>query len=134
MNQLTHITQLVKYLVVYWKEIPKSCVFCFPTASAHIAPDVRLLKYMVTRPLYNTIMINYIYYVQIDPYYRTGIEFDYHLESKTRILFFCFLAFSIHIASRCQTFKINGHEASVWYKNDDLHILSTNGFIILPNW
>ena len=90
------------------------CFFAFQPLLHILHPDIRLFKYVVTRPLYNTIMMTYIYYVQIDQYYPTGKEFDFNLESKTRILLlFCFLAFSIHTASRCQTYKINSHKASV---------------------
>ena len=79
---------------------------------------------MVMWPLCNTIVMPYIYYEQIDPYYIHGNVFGYTIKEGTRIWrFFGFPAFAAHVALRCPTFEINGHGASVGYYYDGVHIL-----------
>ena len=69
---------------------------------------------MVMRPLCDTIMMEYIYYEQLDPYYLSGKVFGFTNKEEIQICrYFGFPAFRTSVASRCPTFEINGHEAFV---------------------
>ena len=78
---------------------------------------------MVMRPLWDMIMVQYIYDKQIDPFCPTGNVFGYNNKGETRIWrIFVFPALTAHVALRRPTFEINGHGASVWYHWYTIHI------------
>ena len=69
---------------------------------------------MVIKLLCATVMMQYIYYEQMDPYYLSGKVFGFTNKEVTRIRHYLgFPGFRTNVASRCPTFKINGHEAFV---------------------
>ena len=85
----------------------------------------RLLKQMVMRLLCNTNMMYYILCEQIYPSNLFGNVFSYiHKEKKLKFVDFCVLTIlCAQVASRCHIFKINGHEASMQYQYNVLHIV-----------
>ena len=62
-------------------------------------------------------MMNYIVCEQIDPYDLSGNLFGYNHKEKNKFVDFRLLT------QDALTFEINGHEASVWYQYDELHIM-----------
>ena len=66
---------------------------------------------MVTRPLCDTNMMDYIKCEQIDPYNLTSNVFGYNKMKKLKCLNFCLLTSSCtHVAPNAPTLEINGHE------------------------
>ena len=60
---------------------------------------------------------------QIHPYDLSGNVFGYNLNAKnSNLSIFAWLpAYALHVKPDAQTFDINGHEAFVWPKCDELH-------------
>ena len=76
----------------------------------------------------------YIQSEQINPVDLPGNVFGYNHMKKNQICRFALLpAFASKLNPDAPTFEINGHEASVWYQDDELRIVWTNS-LIKPIW
>ena len=79
--------------------------------------------------------MSYIYCEQINPLDLSGDVFGYNHMEKSQICRFELLipAYASKLHPNAPTFKINGHEAPVWYQYDEWHIIWTN-WPVKPIW
>ena len=129
-NKLTHKTYLVMYLVTIIKKKIKFVDFCLPTnLCVQVAPRCldfwnKLSWGLCVIPIwwitYNVNKMTHITYLVM--YLVTIIK-----EKKSNLsIFACLLIYAPGLHPYAMTFELNGHEASVSYQYDELHIMWTN--------
>ena len=109
----------------------KYAFFCFPAFAAHVAPNATTSEingreaYMWYYYDDKQILKNKLPRIK-DNWYRIW----YATKENPEL----YLAFAAYVApNNAPTSEINGHEASMWYRYDEIHTLKTN-YHVLTNW
>ena len=131
-NKLTHKTYLEMYLVTIIKKKVKFVNFAFLLVNAPRCPDFwnKWSRGLCLIPMlwiaYSVNKLTHKIYLAM---YLVTI-----IKKKVKFVNFAFLpVYAPKLHPDAPTFKINGHEASVWYQYDELDIVWTN-WPIKPIW
>ena len=130
-NKLTHITYLVMYLVtIIEKKKSNLSIFAYliiyalkfhPNAlTFELNRHEVSLWYPIWWITYSVNKLNHITHLVM--YLVTIIK----KKKSNMSIFACLLIYAPKLHPVALTFEINGHEASVWYQYDELHIMWTN--------